>query len=81
MSARSRKTRVVPSLVLTATFVGVIPACALAACGGQTTSQDGGSDANNNDVFSVADIGFIPDATPADADAETDAPSDAQEGG
>jgi hypothetical protein len=40
-----KRTRIVPSLVVTATFVGVIPVCALGACGGSTTPDDGGSDA------------------------------------
>lgn len=86
-----RRTRVVPGLVLSASFVAVVPACALVACGGLETGRDGGSDAQNDilfgvaavgfctfcDAMGVADIGFIPDA---DAH-EADAPSDAPEGG
>lgn len=84
---KPRRTRVVPGLVLSASFVGVIPACALQACGGTESAQDGGSDAKNdgvaqpdgvaNDAFlgvaaccfdaSVADAGFIPDASDGDA--------------
>lgn len=69
------RTRIVPSLVVTASFVGVIPACALGACGGTTTTQDGGGDAKTDqflgvaavamccfDAMGVADVGFIPDA-------------------
>ena len=77
-----KRTRIVPSLVVTATFVGVIPACALGACGGTTTSQDGGGgDAKVDqllgvaavamccfDAMGVADVSFVPDA-PNDSDA------------
>ena len=86
-----KRTRIVPSLVVTASFVGVIPVCALGACGGSTTTQDGGGDAKNDQIlavaccfgvadggFGVADIGFIPDAP---VDVKSDAPADAQEGG
>ena len=48
---KARRTRVVPGLVLSASFVGVIPACALQACGGTETTQDGGSDAKADSVF------------------------------
>jgi hypothetical protein len=44
-----KRTRIVPSLVVTASFIGVIPACALGACGGATTADDGGADAKFND--------------------------------
>lgn len=89
-----KRTRVVPNLVLSATFASVIPACALVACGG-TEIGDGGSDATNEvilgvaavayccfDAMGVADIGFIPDA-PSDSakDAPSDALKDAPEGG
>jgi len=83
-----KRTRIVPSLVVTASFVGVIPACALGACGGTTSSQDGGGDAKTDqflgvaavamccfDAMGVADVGFVPDANDATAD------SDAAEGG
>lgn len=53
MSPR-RTARVVPRLVFSASFIGVVPACALVGCGGTTTSQDGGSDAQ----FAVADVAF-----------------------
>ena len=46
-----KRTRIVPSLVVTATFVGVIPACALGACGGATTADDGGADAKADQLF------------------------------
>lgn len=49
-----KRTRIVPSLVVTASFVGVIPACALGACGGTTTADDGGADASK-DSKSFAD--------------------------
>ncbi|HEX4512500.1 MAG TPA: hypothetical protein VGH87_02830 [Polyangiaceae bacterium] len=90
-----KRTRIVPSLVVTASFVGVIPACALGACGGATTTQDGGGDAKADqflgvaavamccfDAMGVADVGFIPDA-PLDVngDVAADAPEDAKEGG
>ena len=90
-----KRTRIVPSLVVTATFVGVIPACAIEACGGTTTTQDGGGDAKVDqflgvaavamccfDAMGVADVGFIPDSTSdAPKDAVGDAPADATEGG
>lgn len=44
-----KRTRIVPSLVVTASFVGVIPVCALGACGGTTTSDDAGTDAKFKD--------------------------------
>ena len=55
-----KRTRIVPSLVVTASFVGVIPACALGACGGTTTSLDGGGggDAKNDQMSGVADAAF-----------------------
>jgi hypothetical protein len=88
-----KRTRIVPSLVVTASFIGVIPACALGACGGSTTSQDGGGgDAKNDqffgvaavamccfDAMGVADVGFVQDAP---NDSTTDATGDAPtEGG
>ena len=87
-----KRTRIVPSLVVTASFIGVIPACALGACGGTTTTQDGGGgDAKQDqflgvaavamccfDAMGVADVGFIPDAP---NDVTSDAPADANEGG
>ena len=84
-----KRTRIVPSLVVTASFVGVIPACALGAGGGPTTTQDGGGgDATNDqflgvgaccfDAMGVADVGFIPDAP---ADVKGDGDGDANEGG
>ncbi len=90
----TQRTRVVPSLVLSATFVGVIPACALGACGG-TEVGDGGSDAKSEvilgvaavayccfDAMGVADVAFIPDS-PLDvaSDAPSDSAKDAPEGG
>ena len=36
--------RIVPKLVFGATFVAVVPACALVACGGSVTGDDGGPD-------------------------------------
>ena len=89
MKRRARKTaRVVPSLVLTASFVGVVPACALVSCsdgqGGGGTGFDVAEAAfrPGADVaaccfdanFGVADAGFVVDA---DADASDDSPSDA----
>ena len=54
-----KRTRIVPSLVVTASFVGVIPACALGACGGTTTSVDGGGgDAKQDQLNGVADAAF-----------------------
>ena len=46
-----KRTRIVPSLVVTASFVGVIPACALGACGGTTTADDGGADGSQDAKF------------------------------
>jgi hypothetical protein len=86
-----KRTRIVPSLVVTASFVGVIPMCAIEACGGSTTTQDGGGDAKADqffgvaavamccfDAMGVADVGFIPDAP---SDVISDAPGDVKEGG
>ncbi len=79
----TRKTRIVPRLVIGASFVAVVPACALVACGGQTT-KDAGADVIYGvaavgfccfDAMGVADVGFVPDA-----DAH-DGMSDAPEGG
>ncbi len=87
-----KRPRVVPRLVFSASFIGVLPACAVQACGGQTSTKDGGSDAAQ-DVFvgvfcnfcdaSVAVIGFDADAdSPTEAsDGANDAPADAPEGG
>lgn len=59
MKSRVKKTvRVVPSLIFSASFVGVVPACALTACGGSEQPADGGSDVTNDIQFSVADVGF-----------------------
>ncbi len=70
MKKRTKAARIVPSLVMTATFATVIP-----SCGGTTDAQDGGSDAKNDIMMNgVADVGFIP----PDA---SDAPNDASEGG
>jgi hypothetical protein len=55
-----KRTRIVPSLVITATFVGVIPACVLGACGGTTTADDGGADGSK-------DAKFFADGVAADA--------------
>lgn len=92
MKRRARKTaRVVPSLVLTASFVGVVPACALVSCSdGQGTGQDvyaGGDVADvafrgGGDVAACCfDANFgVADAgfvVDADADASDDSPSDA----
>jgi len=63
-----KRTRIVPSLVVTASFVGVIPACALGACGGTTTADDGGADASK-DSKSFAD-GVAADAFQNDAKEE-----------
>jgi hypothetical protein len=85
-----KRTRIVPSLVVTASFVGVIPMCAMQACGGSTTSQDGGEDAKVDQIlavaccfgvadgaFGVADVGF----GVADVGFVPDAPTDVKEGG
>ena len=84
MKRKKKIGRVVPTLVLSASFASVVP-----ACGGQTSSTDaGGNDANDNDVSygvgvayccfdgGVADVAFNPDALYT-----TDAPTDAPEGG
>jgi hypothetical protein len=89
-----RSVRVVPSLVLSASFVGVVPACVLVGCGG-STGQDGGTDGSSDVVFSVADVAYgvaavaycCFDASVADvafkpdADATADAPDDGAGGG
>ena len=78
-----KRTRIVPSLVVTASFVGVIPMCALEACGGTTSTQDGGGDATNDQFLGVAAVAMccfeasLPDGDASDANAEaSDAPSD-----
>jgi len=90
---RPRRTRVVPRLVLGASFIGVLPACALEACGGQTTAKDGGSDAAEDTFLGVFaccfEAGVVAIGFDADADAPTEAseasddgaPSDGPEGG
>ena len=59
-----KRTRIVPSLVITATFVGVIPACALGACGGTTIADDGGADGSKD---GSKDAKFFADGVAADA--------------
>ncbi len=88
MRKRTKTTRIVPGLVMTATFAAVIP-----SCGGTTAAQDGGSDAKQDVMFGVADVGFGVAAVayccfdsgvadvgfiPPDA---SDAPNDGPEGG
>jgi hypothetical protein len=93
MSTRTRKaTRVVPGLVLSASFIGVIPACAIEGCGGTEVAQDGGSDAHLDGVaaeaFGVAAVAYccfdamgVADiGFVVDAAAANDAPSDGAEG-
>lgn len=92
--ARAKAVRVVPSLVLTASFVGVVPACALVSCSdGQGNGNDvwvGGDVAAEAfgfpdgvayccfDAMGVADVAFKPDG----ADANTsDAPEDVSNDG
>ena len=79
-----KRTRIVPSLVVTASFIGVIPACALGACGGTTGSQDGGGDAKVDQFLGVAAVAMccfeasLPDGDASDATSEaSDAPSEA----
>lgn len=80
MRSRRSRTHFVPKLVLGATFVAVVPACVLVACGGTTTSGDGGSDAQSEflpgvaavayccfDAMGVADAAFAKDADAADS--------------
>jgi hypothetical protein len=88
MGAEMRKrTRIVPGLVMTATFaaVSVVP-----ACGGTTVSGDGGSDAKADIVNGVADGAFGVAAVAyccfdamgvADVGFVPDAPSDAPDDG
>ena len=61
-----KRTRIVPSLVVTASFVGVIPACALGACGGATTADNGGADGSKDAKYQGGDVAtdafVIPDA-------------------
>ncbi|HEY1956071.1 MAG TPA: hypothetical protein VGH28_10665 [Polyangiaceae bacterium] len=87
---KARRTRVVPSLVLSASFVGVIPVCALQACGGTETAQDGGSDAKvdgvaadafQSDVFLGVAACCFDAMSVADSAFVLDASSDAPEGG
>jgi hypothetical protein len=53
---RRRVPNIVPPLVLSATFVGVVPVCALVSCGSSPTNQD------VKIGYDVAEIGFGPDA-------------------
>lgn len=91
---RRRKSAIVPGLVLGASFVAVVPVCAV-ACSGP------GSDPITNMRYiqygvaavayccfeggGVADVAFKPDVKEAEADAQSDppsdAPSDSREGG
>jgi len=79
-----KRTRIVPGLVMTAAFatVSVVP-----ACGGTTTSGDGGSDAKAdvaNDVFfGVAAVAYccFDAMSVADSGFVVDAPSDAPDDG
>jgi hypothetical protein len=64
---KKKRTRIVPSLVVTASFVGVIPACALGACGGTTTSLDGGGGVADSAFGDVKDAQFFNDGVAADA--------------
>lgn len=85
MARRKLPHRIVPSLVLGAAFVGVVPACVLTACGGtETTVKDAGYFGVAAVAYccfdgGVADVGFRPDAGDAadGSDAVTDAPADA----
>ena len=90
---KARKiSRVVPSLVLSASFVGVVPACALVACGGTETPSDGGADSGQDVLLGVADVGFgvaavayccfdaMSVADVAFADGPADGPSDGADG-
>jgi hypothetical protein len=57
---RPRKApRLVPKLVLGATFVAVVPACALVACGGSISGGDGGpGDAQSEILLGVAAVAY-----------------------
>ena len=84
---RKRVTNIVPPLVLSAAFVGVVPACALVSCGSSTTSTDvyfGGDVAADafipkNDVFSVACCFGVADATFGDVIDEPTTDADAND--
>ncbi len=89
---RAKRPRVVPGLVLSAGFLGVVPACAMVACGGtEVSTKDGGTDAAPDQFLgvgavayccfdaSVAVVGF--DAEADAADASDGEPGDAADGG
>ncbi|HSQ66758.1 MAG TPA: hypothetical protein VLM85_26245 [Polyangiaceae bacterium] len=90
---RPRRPRVVPSLVLGASFIGVVPACALQGCGGEIAIKDGGSDAAPDQFMGVGAVAYCcfdagvavdafipPDAGDA-ADSSDGLPADAPGGG
>ncbi len=85
MTTTTKRPRVVPALVLGASFIGVVPACALGACGGQTSGGDAGTDAQQDTqeeflgVFAVAYCCFDA-AVEADTNDATNA-TDGHEGG
>jgi hypothetical protein len=62
---RTRKSAFVPRLVFRTTLVAVVPACALAACGGQVEQTPGDSGAATT-LDGVADtafsVGFVADS-------------------
>ncbi len=90
-----RRSAIVPSLVLSASFAGVVPLCAVTSCSGNDPILNVrppiyyGVAAVAYCCFEggVADVSFIPDASDApnesDAPKESaaDAPSDSPEGG
>lgn len=75
---RRRSTAFVPRIVLTGAFLGVVPACALAACSSSSNGAppdqvgvanigfDTGTDAGKDVVFGVADTSFCCDTKPDD---------------
>jgi hypothetical protein len=52
---KKRHAAFVPRVLLGAAAIGVIPACAIAACGGETSSQPEGLDSG---VIALAMVGF-----------------------
>lgn len=54
-----KRTRIVPTLVMTAGFVGVVPACALEGCGDAPAAADAANDAVNDGKYFGGDVAAV----------------------
>jgi len=90
MRRRPRSSRFVPRLVFSTAFVGVVPACVVAACGSdENTSNQPDVQAygvaalayQGYDQLSVADLGYGDGRSDSAADATPDAPADGKTDG